>query len=110
MIFGIGFIAIAAGLALGVLVAYVGARRVVTALGGSRAAHIGAFFGGLLAAYPAFFLAFVVGGNLGAGYSEAYFGTPIPGLAAGIAGIFAAVTLLGSTVGAIVGRIWLSNV
>lgn len=99
------FIAISIGMLLGVAFGYVGSRLVVRILP-SRSWVSG---GAVLALAPAFFLAFVVGGNLGGAYSAAVFGTPAPGLAFGVAIVLGGVVVCGAVLGGLVGRLVVSH-
>ena len=95
------FIGIATGIILGAALGCVGSRFVVRLLH-SRAWVSG---GALVAMFPAFFLSFVVGGNLGGAYSAIVFGSPVPGLALGVAIVLGGVVVCGAILGGLVGRL-----
>ena len=93
--------AIAAGILLGAAFGYVGSRLVV------RLLHSPAWLSGgaVVAMSPAFFLSFVVGGNLGGAYSAIVFGSPVAGLVLGVAIVLGGVVVCGATVSGLVGRL-----
>lgn len=107
--------AIVAGLAGGAFIGYLGARAINRRLS-RRVAHprvVAAFLAvGFMAAIPAaFFLSFVVGGNIGGG-SGAFIsesanlgsvGVPF-GLAVGIAGVLALGLTIGAAIGGVIGH------
>lgn len=94
------FLATAVGILLGAGLGFAGSRMVAR-IPFSRRWVAG---GALAALVPAFFLAFVVGGNLGGSYSAAVFGSPVPGLAFGIALVLGGVITSGAILGGVVGR------
>jgi hypothetical protein len=96
----VSFIAVAVGILLGAGLGFVGSRvvaRILLTRGWVAA-------GALVALVPAFFLAFVVGGNFGGSYSAAVFGSPVPGLAFGVALVLGVVVIGGAILGGILGR------
>jgi hypothetical protein len=103
-------IATAAGLALGLLLAFLIAAPVVRWLstGCMRPQLVrgAAVFGVILAAGPAFFLAIVVGGNLGGAWGEVALGSAgvVVGLGLGAAAVFGVTLAVGACLLAFVVR------
>jgi threonine/homoserine/homoserine lactone efflux protein len=94
------WIATALGIFGGPLLAYLGAKWLLRQMRVTEPAHSQrvrfAQFGALLAAFPGFFTAFILGG-IGAALGEAAFGQTgvLFGIAIGIAIVFGAILLLG---------------
>lgn len=99
-------LAIACGLLLGGALSYFGTSIVTRSGGGGRPVKWFVAGGVLLAFFPGLFLAFVVGGNIGGGYADLFFGTPIPGIAVGMAVVLAETILAGAILGVSVGRLF----
>jgi protein-S-isoprenylcysteine O-methyltransferase Ste14 len=98
----VAFIAIAVGILLGAGLGFVGSRVVARVFLSRRWVAGGA----LTALAPAFFLAFVIGGNFGGSYSAAALGSPVPGLAFGVALVLGGVVVGGAILGGVIGRIY----
>ena len=117
-------------IALGIFIGFVGAAVVaVWSVGpivralmphhrSRRLAYVLAIIGGTATIYPALFLSFVVGGNLGGAYGEslspqgtsAAIGMAI-GLSIGIAVVLGLIVLIGATMGALAAKLvlWVSH-
>jgi hypothetical protein len=104
------FAAISLGVVGGVLLGYLGGKRIasrLSAASNSPKIVLGcALAGGLLMLLPALFLSFVLGGNLGGGWGDVALGrigVPI-GIAAGIGVVLSILLSSSALIGALLGK------
>jgi hypothetical protein len=107
---GAVFAAISLGVVGGVLLGYLGGRRIAGRLSAGSSSPkivlVCALAGGLLMLLPALFLSFVLGGNLGGGWGDialGRIGVPI-GIAAGIGVVLSVLLSSSALIGALLGK------